>query len=36
MFNIAGAIIFGIIILLVGIGYCILRRRGYQNIYQPF
>jgi len=33
---IVGAIFAGIIILLVGVGYCILRRRGYQNIYQPF
>ncbi len=33
---IVGAIFAGIIILLVTVGYCILRRRGYQNIYQPF
>ena len=36
MINIAGVIFIGTIIILAGIGYCILRRRGYQNIYQPF
>lgn len=33
---IVGFIFCGLILGLAGIGYCILRRRGYRNIYQPF